>query len=115
LTLSQTDQFDTPYNEGIPEAYHRQKDNHWHVTAETNSDTKVSRIAAVMAVTNPRDSFDIELRRTQGWLGVLARGGVGQAAGWICIDQGEKSPSDIRNDNIKLWGRDRDAETVEIH
>jgi len=50
LTLSQTDKFDTPYNYGIPEAYHRQRANHWHVKAETVKKSKVARIAAVMAV-----------------------------------------------------------------
>lgn len=88
LTLSQTDQFDTPYNHGIPEAYHREKANHWHVTAETNSDSKVSQIAAVMAVTNPRDRFEFRIQNLAGWFGVLAQGQFGQTASWIRYRRG---------------------------
>ncbi len=29
LNITQTDQFDTPYNYGIPEKYHKNKDNCW--------------------------------------------------------------------------------------
>jgi hypothetical protein len=114
ITLSQTDQFDTPYNHGIPEAYHREKANHWHVTAETNSDSKVSRIAAVMSVTNSRDRLDFQLQKLPGWLGVLAQGQFGRTAGWIRTDDGHRRPKDIPNDSIKLWGRDRDGETFAV-
>ncbi len=35
LEISQTDKFDTPYNTGIPEEFHKKVENHWHVTVET--------------------------------------------------------------------------------
>ena len=42
LSLSQTDQFDVPYNANIPEEFQKEKPNHWHVTAETEERAKAA-------------------------------------------------------------------------
>jgi hypothetical protein len=105
LRLSQTDQFATPYNQGIPQAYHREKPNHWHVTAQTSGASKVAQIAAVMVVTNPRDQCEFQLQDRPGWLGVRAQGSFGQTTGWMRIEQGHRRPRDIPNGakRYSLW------------
>jgi hypothetical protein len=118
LNLSQTDQFDTPYNFGIPEAYHREKANHWHVTAETAKKSKKTRIAAVMAVYGAKEKFDVKLQHTDGWFGATAAGDFGQVEGWIRIDESSTLPAsfagNIINRQINLWGRSRDGEIFYI-
>jgi hypothetical protein len=119
LNLTQTDQFDTPYNYGIPKAYHREKANHWHVTAQTAKKSKKARIAAVMSVYDANEKFDLQLQHTNGWFGATATGDFGQVEGWIRT--GEKNsvrPASFANDNINrpidLWGRSRDGEIFYI-
>lgn len=118
LTLSQTDRFDTPYNQGIPEAYHEQKANHWHVTAETEQKTDTLRIAAVMAVYHEKELFDVKLQRLNGWIGATVMDEYGQVEGWIQYDNSGILPPDLAGKGIdprtKLWGRDRNGELVSI-
>ncbi|KPK44354.1 MAG: hypothetical protein AMJ65_03255 [Phycisphaerae bacterium SG8_4] len=115
LNLTQTDQFDTPYNYGIPKAYHRDRANHWHVTAETVLRSKKTRIAAVMAVYDADDQFQVQPKHVNGWFGAIARGDFGQVEGWIRTDEnGGTRPSSFTKDDIDrpidLWGRGRDGE-----
>jgi hypothetical protein len=118
LKLSQTDQFDTPYNYGIPEKYHKEKANHWHVTAETVKSSQKTRIAAVMAVYGANEKFDVQLQHENGWLGATAAGHFGNVQGWIRIDESAMSPTDLSSEildrHVKLWGRGRDGETFSI-
>jgi hypothetical protein len=114
VNISQTDQFDTPYNYGIPKAYHRKKPNHWHVTAQTTGKSKKTRIAAVMAVYDDREKFNVQLQHENGWFGATASGDFGKVEGWICIDESAARPASldgkIVNRQINLWGRSRDGE-----
>jgi hypothetical protein len=114
LNLTQTDQFDTPYNYGIPEAYHREKANHWHVTAETVKSSQKTRIAAVMTVYGADEKFDVQLQHENGWLGATAAGDFGQVEGWIRFDESATRPvsldGKIVDRKINLWGRSRDGE-----
>jgi hypothetical protein len=115
LRLVQTNQFDTPYNYGIPEKYHKNKDNHWHVTAETIIKSKKARIAAVMTVYDAEDQFNVKLKQMHGWFGATATGDFGQVEGWIRTDDNSSiRPASFANDNINrqidLWGRSRDGE-----
>ncbi|MGB2861951.1 MAG: hypothetical protein WBC05_01370, partial [Sedimentisphaerales bacterium] len=118
LNLAQTDQFDTPYNSGIPEAYHREKANHWHVTAETAKKSKKTRIAAVMAVYGANEKFDVQIQHKNGWLGATATGDFGQVEGWIRIDESDTNPAsfapELINRQIDLWGQSRDGEIFYI-
>jgi len=118
LNLAQTDQFDTPYNYGIPKAYHRKKANHWHVTAETAKTSKKTRIAAVMTVYDAKERFDVKLQHTKGWFGATAAGDFGQVEGWIRTDESDTLPaslaSDVINRQINLWCRSRDGEIFYI-
>jgi hypothetical protein len=114
LDLAQTDEFDTPYNYGIPEKYHREKANHWHVTAETAKTSKKTRIAAVMAVYGDDEKFHVQLQHENGWLGAIAAGDFEQVEGWIRIDESAVRPASIAGmvtgRKIDLWGRSCDGE-----
>ena len=92
ITLSQTDQFDTPYNTGIPEDFHKDMPNHWHVTAETKQEAGALRIGAVMAVSNDADQLDLSLMERDGWFGARASGSFGTVEGWVQIDPGAPGP-----------------------
>ena len=83
LNLSQSDRFDTPYNHGIPDAYHRDMPNHWHVTASTAEKRARIKIAAVMSVYSEKSPARVELSAEKGWLGVTAAGPGGRSRGWI--------------------------------
>jgi hypothetical protein len=114
LELSQTDKFDTPYNYGIPEKYHRQKANHWHIEAQTIKKSKAVRIAAVMAVFGNNERFKVKLQKEKGWFGAIAEGDFGQVDGWIRIDNVDNVPagyaSQVANSRIQICGRSRDGE-----
>jgi len=113
LRITQTDQFDTPYNEGIPPAYHKTKANHWHVTAETVRKASKTRIAAVMAVSQSGERYDVRVRQSDGWLGASATGNFGRVEGWIRCDQDASLPKDLAaqeiDPQVKLWGRSHDG------
>ena len=71
FSFSYTDQFETPYNEGIPSKYHRSMPNHYHFKASTRRRSESQRIAAFALVEGPGEKFDggpIELE--PGWAGV---------------------------------------------
>jgi hypothetical protein len=114
LTLSQTDQFDTPYNHGIPKAYHRQKPNHWHITTETKRKSQTTRIAAILSVHNTNERFVVDLQKMNGWIGVKAAGDFGRTEGWIRIDDVQTGPagfdSQTANGKANLCGRSRNGE-----
>ncbi len=114
LALSQTDRFDTPYNHGIPEAYHKDKANHWHVTAETVERSGATRIAAVMAVTGEDERFRVRLHERDGWFGATASGDFGQVQGWLRIDDVDTVPTGYKgkvpDKGVCICGQSRDGE-----
>ncbi len=114
LVLSQTDKFDTPYNYGIPKAYHRNKADHWHVQAETVEKSKIQRIAAVMVVFGENEKLQVQLQKQDGWFGAITAGDFGQVEGWIRIDNVDNVPagfvSQKKDKRINIFGRSRDGE-----
>lgn len=92
LKFSQTDQFDTPYNTGIPEAFHKDMPNHWHVTAETVQKSNAVRIGAVIAVSGAQERFDLDLLEREGWFGARAIGEFGTVEGWVQLSPGAAGP-----------------------
>lgn len=94
LTISQTDQFDTSYNEGIPEKFHKEMPNHWHVTAETLQKSDVVRIGAVMAVSQSQEDFNLDLLEQEGWFGARAEGVFGTVEGWVQLNPDTPGPED---------------------
>ncbi len=117
LVLSQTDKFDTPYNYGIPDAYHKQKANHWHVKAETVKKSNTTRIAAVMAVFGLQERFKVQSQKQKGWFQAKATGEFGQVEGWIRMDDGDTIPAGfppIAHRRIHICGRDRDGHVCSL-
>lgn len=114
LALSQTDEFDTPYNQGIPPAYHKQRANHWHVKAETVEKSRLTRIAAVMAVFGAKERFQVKLQKQDGWFGATASGAFGRVEGWIRTGDVKTVPAAFatrRPDRpINICGRSRNGE-----
>jgi hypothetical protein len=92
LDISQTDQFDTPFNTGIPEEFHREVANHWHMTVETREKIPITRIAAIMAVDTVKDKIEVDLLNRKGWFGARANGSFGQVEGWLQLEPGSPAP-----------------------
>lgn len=93
LNLSQTDRFATPYNQGIPVAYHRDKAKHWHMTAATRARSRQSRIAAFMTVDNLQNQTQIEMHTRNDWRGLTVTGEFGRVEGWIRLGPtGQRPP-----------------------
>lgn len=107
LELSQTDQFETPYNEGIPPAYHKDKPNQWHVTASTLKRSSRTRIAAVMTVYQTEAPMMIKLHRRRGWLGVSSQGHFGQVEGWIKLNGQARTTKGLSGheipESVDIW------------
>lgn len=104
LEFSQTDQFDTPYNEGNPPEYHEEKPNQWHFTARTLAPATRTRIGAAMVVRGPRESFRTEWLERSGWAGVSIHTESGQGVVWMQITPGEPPPEGIPEGTL-LGGR----------
>jgi hypothetical protein len=101
LSLSQTDQFDTPFNTGIPEAYHQDKPNQWHLTAQTLHKGRTARIAAVMVVDSLGDEIQVEIKEQNGWIRLLAEGSFGKAEGWLQFQPGSEAPEGyVKNEMV---------------
>ncbi len=95
LSITQTDQFDTPYNAGIPEQFHKDVPNQWHITAETTIKSKASRIGAVMIVSDSKELYEVKTLAHKGWYGVQVRGNFGEVEGWVQTLPNSSGPSDF--------------------
>lgn len=110
LTFSQTDQFDTPFNEGVPEHLQREIQNHWHLTVETEEKCQRLRIGAIMGVRGPDERLKISLLdKSDGWLGAQAQGDFGQSEGWIQLVEQKAGPDgyggDVANGQAMFCGK----------
>jgi len=99
MLLSQTDQFDTPYNHGIPKKFHGssggslaadEPPNHWHMTAETKEKSTSCRIGAIMAVSGPGEEVDLDITRKNGEFSVVAKGDYGTVSGSLYLKNGKQ-------------------------
>jgi hypothetical protein len=114
LTLSQTDQFDTPYNEGIPEQFQKDRPNHWHVTAGTDGKATATRIGAALGVYGPDEGFELKVLEWDGWFGAEVVGEFGTVAGWVQLVEGAAGPEgfgeSVDAGLAKVCGRASDGE-----
>jgi len=114
LTLSQTDVFDTPFNAGIPESFHKEMPNHWHVTAETLEKVDATRIGAALGVFGKDERFDMEVLIHDGWFGAKASGDFGVVEGWVQLVAGVGGPDGfgdlVRAGSAKVCGRASDGD-----
>lgn len=109
LAFSQTDQFDTPYNEGNPPEYWEDKPNQWHFAARTLERAAETRIAAAMVVRGPGETFDTQWLEHPGWWGVSLQTGAGEGRVWAQVRRGAPGPEGIAPGAI-LAARWTDAE-----
>jgi len=107
MQLIQTDQFDPPYLEGVPEVYRHQitdywhetfnKDiaPHWHLTASTVTKQQSLRIAAIMWAGLEKDMPVIEYLNAAGWQGARINYADGIAELWAQLTVGAKLPESL--------------------
>lgn len=87
--FSLTDQFDTPYNEGVEKAYRVTVPNEWHFMASTQEAEKSVRILAFVLVGN---ISDVKYMNSNGWIGVRNHNGKKYAEVWGRLNQTGKMP-----------------------
>jgi hypothetical protein len=80
--------------------------------------SRVTRIAAVMAVFGEGERFNVGLQEQNGWFGAEAEGQFGRVEGWIrtgdvdTVPEGYSSGASDRR--IDLCGRSRDGEICTV-
>jgi hypothetical protein len=92
LAFSQTDRFDTPFNEGNPPEYREERDNQWHFRAATKSAAAETQIAALLVVRDAASGFTTEHRRHPGWAGIVLRSAEGAGEIWAQVTPGAPGP-----------------------
>ncbi len=95
LQLSQTDQFDTPYNAGTDSSYHVHVDNHWHLTAAATEKHTRKRFAAFLhagAGALPPVAFE----QKDGWQKASLKTQDGVAEIWAQLDADAPLPDALR-------------------
>ena len=115
LQLSQTDQFDTPFNAGIPEAYRQERKNQWHLTASTTLKTKSLRIASIMAVDTLDEAIICDLKEKTGWCGIKSTAATQKLEGWVQLDPATIPPSALKvpaSKPPKIFGLDRELNWI---
>jgi hypothetical protein len=88
LAFSQTDKFDTPFNEGNPPEYHQERADQWHFTARTKEKAARARVAAAMVVRGPGEAFETEWLSRPGRSGVRFASEEGKGEVWIDLAPG---------------------------
>jgi hypothetical protein len=115
LAFSQTDQFDTPYNAGIPYEFHRKMPDHWHLTAETTQKAGAVRIGAVMVVSEPHEDYDLDVLEKDGWLGARLNGAFGKIEGFLQLRPGTVKPEGfgqaVGDGKTLLYGQSADGQS----
>jgi hypothetical protein len=109
LTLNCTDEFGVPYNQGVPEAFHREVPDHWHLEAETERETGAARIAAVFGVSGPGEKVELETIDHPGWFGIRAYSPSGRSDGWLQLEPDTPGPPGyglhVERGDARLCGR----------
>jgi len=103
FSFTQTDVFDTPYNQGNPPEYHEEKENQWHLRASTTTPVREQRIGAALVVTATGEDLRTRWLEHPGWLGASLETTAGRGLVWMCIRRGATPPSGVRGDYV--YGR----------
>jgi hypothetical protein len=82
LRFTQTDQFETPYNQESPPEYQKKVENQWHFTASTKERATSTRIAAVMLVEGPGEKIACEWKTSGGRTGIAVETAAGKGEVW---------------------------------
>lgn len=89
FAISQTDQFDTPYNTGVAPAYQVDVPNQWHFMASTKKAEKNTRILAILQVGK---TGKVEYLESNGWIGARLVSDDDVAEVWGRIKDSGKMP-----------------------
>jgi hypothetical protein len=118
VQISQTNEFDTPFDTGMPEDFDEEVAPHWHVTAQTTEQQTTTRIGAVMGVYEAGGPFVLERLQHAGWQGARATGDFGDVEGWVQLEAGASGPEGygeaVSNGEAKLCGRGADGEAFVV-
>jgi len=95
----------------MPEDFDETVAPHYHLTAETQSQQKSTRIGAMMLTGEPGETSQLNLVERDGWLGARA----GEVEGWVQLTPGAAGPAgygdSVQQGQALLCGRDRDGQT----
>ena len=118
LSLTQTDQFQPPINEGSPPGFELDLPDHWHLTAETVNRADSVRVAALITVTGPDEEVDVDIREENGWFGATATFAEGTVEGWAQLTEEARGPdafgTDVRSGAQILCGRAHDGDVLSV-
>ena len=114
LSISQTDQFEPPFNEGSPKEFHKEMLNHWHVKAETQGKSKKCRIATIMVVDTLRRPVQISFKEHSGWFSISAQTEIGEIEGWIQLETQTSVPLGYKKKNSLLCAKDYSKDVIQM-
>ena len=118
LAITQTDQFDTPYNAGTPGDFREERPNHHHLTARTCVEAREARIVAAMVAETADGEYDITARpAAEGWAAWTAAGVGGSVECVAQVAPGRPGPSELAPDAIArvAWvGADGERDEVTL-
>ena len=109
-----TDRFDTPYNEGNPEKFHEDVENHYHLTAETRDKAASRRIVAFALVSDESERLEGgAFEAGPGWTGFEASFADGTARVFARLDAGAPPPDPAIPPSASLYAVWTDAASGE--
>jgi len=81
FAFTQTNKFDPPYDTGTDSTFHVTVEKHWHLQAETQSQNRAVRIAAILHADNESVQA-IDYQHAGGWAGARIENENGIATVW---------------------------------
>jgi hypothetical protein len=95
MEFNQTDQFDTPFNEGNPLEYQREVANQWHFSASTKEPVRKTAIAALMLVRGADENLGTDWKSHPGWMGVSVKTAMGRGEAWVQVSSAADPPKGV--------------------
>ena len=96
LAFSQTDVFDTPFNQGNPPEYHEERENQWHFKASTKPPAAETRIGAAMVVKAAGEPWKTRWLEHPGWLGAALESAEGAGVVWMRLVPAATPPPGVK-------------------
>jgi hypothetical protein len=104
--FSQTDVFETPFNEGNPPEHHRDMPNHHHFEAATREFAALRHIVALVVVEGPGEEYTARaVEPATGWCGLDVEYPDGVARLMAPVEPGAAPPAGMSRDALlqALW------------
>ncbi|MBT5714310.1 DUF4962 domain-containing protein [Candidatus Poribacteria bacterium] len=101
LAITQTDEFETPYNAGTPATFREERPNHHHLTATTGDTARETRIVAAMVAEASAGEYDLVAQPApDGWVAWSAAGAGGIVECVAQVTPGTPLPADMPHGSI---------------